>query len=390
MMARSSDSNGPSLRGPPFCLRSYNKGMPPFGSSFSDYFTARSRFRAITTERGWLRETHAIHAAGFADGDLTIDVARIGSANADRLLILSSGLHGTEAPFGSAMQLAWLESLPRTWEPPAGVAVLLIHALNPYGFAKVRRANEDNVDLNRNFLDPGQFAPLKEQTSKEFGPLDPYLNPPKPPGPINWFPLVFPWMALQFGMKTLQHVMPAGQYAFPKGIFYGGETHSQSTRIVMNEMPRWVGPARNVLHLDFHTGLGRFATYKLLGSDGADSEPVRLARSLFGSDLVEADHQTPGGYHNFGDMGEWLSRRFVDRTYLYLCAEFGTYGSTRVIGMLRRENQAHFWGTPESRRYRQIKQACLATFTPVSSKWRNSVTQLSLDLIATAISKWSK
>jgi predicted deacylase len=29
--------------------------------------------------------------------------------------------------------------------------MILIHALNPYGFAWLRRVNEDNVDLNRNF-----------------------------------------------------------------------------------------------------------------------------------------------------------------------------------------------------------------------------------------------
>ena len=29
---------------------------------------------------------------------------------------------------------------------------VLLHALNPFGFAWRRRVNEDNVDLNRNFL----------------------------------------------------------------------------------------------------------------------------------------------------------------------------------------------------------------------------------------------
>lgn len=364
--------------------------MSLLGSFSRDYQTARSRFRESIIEHGWSHEVHAIQANGFTDGDLTIDTARIGSADADRLLILSSGLHGPEAPFGSAVQLAWLESLPRTWQPPAGLAVLLIHALNPFGFATIRRANEDNVDLNRNFLQPEQFAILKEQTAKSFGPLDSYLHPPKPPGPINWFPILFPWMALRFGLKTLQHVLPAGQYAFPKGIFYGGEKHSQSTRIIMNEMPRWVGPARHVLHLDFHSGLGPFAKYKLLASDGGDSDRVRLAERLFGSDRVEADHQTPGGYHNFGDMGEWLGKRFADRTYLYLCAEFGTYGSTRVIGMLRRENQAHFWSDSMSSRHRAIKDKCLDTFSPASNVWRKTTLRLSMELIAQATNDWSK
>jgi Protein of unknown function (DUF2817) len=364
--------------------------MPLLGAFSSDYANARDRFRAATAERGWQCEAHPIHATGFAAGDLTIDVARVGSPDADRLLILTSGLHGTEALFGSAVQLAWLDGLPHVWEPPPGFAVLLIHALNPFGFAKIRRANEDNIDLNRNFLEPDRFAVLKEQTAKSFGPLDPYVNPPKPPGPINWFPILFPWMALRFGLKTLQHVLPAGQYAFPKGIFYGGEQHAQSTRIIMNEMPRWLGSARSVLHLDFHTGLGQFGRYKLLASDAADSDRVRLAQRLFGSDRVEADHQTPGGYHNFGDIGEWLSQRFADRVYLYLCAEFGTYGSTRVIGALRRENQAHFWGNSESKRCRNIKDNCLETFMPGSEKWRRSVLQLSNELVALSVKEWSE
>jgi hypothetical protein len=184
--------------------------------------------------------------------------------------------------------------------------------------------------------------------------------------------------------------LPAGQYAFPKGIFYGGEKHSQSTRIIMNEIPRWVGPARHVLHLDFHTGLGPFAKYKLLASDAVGSERVRLAEQLFGKDRVEADHQTPGGYHNYGDMGEWLGKRFIDRTYLYLCAEFGTFGSTRVIGSLRRENQVHFWGDPESSRYRQIKKRCSDTFAPTSAQWQGIVLNSSIELIVTAINKLSQ
>ncbi len=357
-----------------------------FLDAFSRSYTeARGRFRSAIAERGWFHEAHALQATGFADGDLTIDVARIGAGDADRLLILSSGLHGTEAPFGSAVQLAWIDSLPRSWEPPAGTAVLLLHALNPYGFAAIRRANEENVDLNRNFLELDQFALLKDLTAKTFGPLDAFLHPAKPPGAINWFPILFPWMGLRFGRKILQQILPAGQYAFPKGIFYGGEKPCQSTRVIMDQMPRWVGPARSILHLDFHTGLGPFGTYKLLASDPPSSDRVRRAESIFGKRRVESDHETPGGYHNHGDMGEWLGRRFADRGYLYLCAEFGTYGSTRVIGMLRRENQAHHWRQPESKCYQSIKKRCLDTFTPESLVWRQSVLSQAMELISMAV-----
>ncbi len=42
---------------------------------------------------------------------------------------------------------------------PDDLAVVLIHAINPYGFAWIRRVNEDNVDLNRNCIDFGAAIP---------------------------------------------------------------------------------------------------------------------------------------------------------------------------------------------------------------------------------------
>ena len=39
--------------------------------------------------------------------------------------------------------------------PGAGTAVVLIHMLNPWGAAWQRRHNEDNIDLNRSFVDGG-------------------------------------------------------------------------------------------------------------------------------------------------------------------------------------------------------------------------------------------
>src|SRR6478672_7572941 len=63
-----------------------------------------------------------------------------------------SGTHGVEGFCGSGCQVGFLvdrvyEGLPKT------VDVALVHALNPFGFAWLRRVNENNVDLNRNFQD---------------------------------------------------------------------------------------------------------------------------------------------------------------------------------------------------------------------------------------------
>jgi hypothetical protein len=359
--------------------------MLPTDAFSPNYAAARERFRSVAAARGWRLDSYPVSAAGFADGDLTLDTARVGPAVAERLLILSSGLHGPEAPFGSAVQLAWLDALPAGWATPPGMAVLLLHALNPFGFANLRRVNEDNVDLNRNFLEPDDFPRLRDLTAREYGPLDPYLNPPRPPGPLDLFTLVFLRALVRFGRSRLTQVIPAGQYAFPKGIFFGGERRARSTEIIMGEVLHWVGTARLVVHLDFHTGLGPFGAYELLSSDAIGSERVKVAERLFGKGRIVHDHQTPGGYHNHGDMGEWLSRRFADRDYLYLCAEFGTYSGVRVIGTLRRENQAHHWSGHDEPLFKTIKSQMAETFTPRSPAWRWTVVQKSLNLIRTAL-----
>src|SRR5271165_797176 len=97
--------------------------MTPLEAFSPDFKTARARFRTMIAEQGWAHEAHAVPAPGFTDGELSIDVATIGHANAGRQLILSSGMHGGEAFFGSAVQLAWLASLPPSWAPPTGCAI---------------------------------------------------------------------------------------------------------------------------------------------------------------------------------------------------------------------------------------------------------------------------
>ena len=126
---------------------------PDLETYFSpDYATARKRFRAAARAAGATLDAIALEARGPAGEDLTVDFARWGERDARRVLLHTSGLHGVEAYAGSAIQLAVLASPP---EPPAGCALLLAHVLNPYGMAWRRRANEHNVDLNRNFPGPG-------------------------------------------------------------------------------------------------------------------------------------------------------------------------------------------------------------------------------------------
>lgn len=124
-------------------------------SFFSDdYAAARSAFLSAATAADAELTSHVLPVIGRPGREprgesLVTDVAWLGPRSAESVLMLVSGTHGIEGYAGSACQVSLLATgLPRD----AKTATLLVHALNPYGFARGRRVNEDNVDLNRNFV----------------------------------------------------------------------------------------------------------------------------------------------------------------------------------------------------------------------------------------------
>ena len=79
-----------------------------------DYETARAKFRGAASLAGAATEIHQIEAKGAKGEVLTIDVARVGSDSPKWTVVVSSGIHGVEGPFGSAVQVAWLRASHRS------------------------------------------------------------------------------------------------------------------------------------------------------------------------------------------------------------------------------------------------------------------------------------
>ena len=121
------------------------------GSLSATYVDARTAFLAVCARRG-ATVTATVHPLSGLNGEeLAIDVAEIGPADATSVVVIVSATHGVEGYAGSALQTRWMSE--RLDHLPPGVAMVMVHALNPYGMSWVRRVNEDNVDLNRNFVD---------------------------------------------------------------------------------------------------------------------------------------------------------------------------------------------------------------------------------------------
>jgi predicted deacylase len=311
---------------------------------------------------------------------LTIDVAYHRTTSSDSALVLSSGVHGVEGFLGSAIQLAMLERWQKS--QPTDVNIILIHAINPYGFAALRRFDENNVDLNRNFLlsdQPFQGSP------PGYRELDRLLNPPYPPTTFELFYLKAAMQVARFGMASLRQSIAAGQYDFPKGLFFGGHTASESQQILARQMPRLLAGIRDTVHLDFHTGLGKRATDKLL----IDYQPTNHQRQRlvdwYGQHAFQTDDKTDVAYQCNGSFGNWCVSQNLTPQYLYACAEFGTYPPLKVLAGLRAENQAHHFSGPNEAVTKRAKRNLLELFCPASASWRGKVVGRSVQMIERAI-----
>lgn len=343
-----------------------------------DYATARRRFCVAAEEAGFSIRSHPISAPGPEAEELSIDVARRGPSRPERAVLISSGLHGVEGFLGSAVQLEVLHGRQEIEGLTARTALVLTHALNPFGFAWLRRTNEENVDLNRNFLS-GEAA--YQGCTEAYARLQGLLNPPRPPSRLEPFKLKMLGAGLRYGVRTLKQALAAGQYEFPSGIFYGGGGPSQTVQIVRDNLLQWTGDASRVLHLDIHTGLGRWATYKLL-LDYAPSESQRAwLGECLGERAVEANDPRGIAYRMRGSIGHWCQQAFPDHQHTYVCAEFGTYCMLSVLTALRTENQAHLYGNPEDPATEAAKRRLLEAFCPASPRWRKAALEQSLLLI---------
>ena len=145
---------------------------------------------------------------------------------------------------------------------PSNVRVVPIHALNCHGFAWLRRVTEENVDLNRNFVDHTKNHPKNTEYAK----LHPLILPD------NWDDKTvakstqkLEAYASKTSLYKLQSVLTGGQYDHPDGIFYGGREPTRAHERFLDIVENHVVGAEHVLFLDWHTGLGTYGTGELLG-----------------------------------------------------------------------------------------------------------------------------
>ena len=305
--------------------------------------------------------------------DLSIDIAIWGPEQGPTL-VLSSGLHGIEGYCGSGIQLAAMKK-----SYPAELKRVFIHAINPYGMAHLRRVNENNVDLNRNFMfDPSDFKGCNEGYHQ----LNTLLNPTTPfKGFEPLMLLKTLWAIATKGIPTLKQAVACGQYHYPKGLFYGGSKLEEGPKMLMDALPKWYPSQAPIVHIDFHTGLGDFGDYALLLEATEDSDLYQEMLGSFGEKIQPWQAGEGVAYSISGGFPAALQNTFGNQIRVLTC-EFGTYAPRKVIEAMTGENRAHFYGGQTQQAKAQFKE----TFYPQSQQWHNEVLSKGLFVVDQALS----
>ena len=218
-----------------------------------DYATARQKFLDAAKNAGAEIESIQHPDTGIAGEDLFTDVAWLGPKDARSVLVTVSGTHGIEGYYGSGCQVGWL-SEGHAANLPAGTAMLSIHASNPYGFSWGRRVNEDNMDINRNFID---FEAKSPPANPAYAEVHDWLVP------HTWSDEIAAGIQQKIaayyarvGAKAATAAIVGGQHSHADGIFYGGQqacwSHKTIKAIALGALATWPVVAFiliNVIHI---------------------------------------------------------------------------------------------------------------------------------------------
>lgn len=336
-----------------------------------DYRQARQAFIEACKSQNLQIET-ARHPLRGPDGEeLAIDWTRIGSAEPKKLLVLTSGVHGPELMTGSGCQVGHIsQGAFSEFKDSTDVAILIIHAANPWGSAYLRRNNEDNVDLCRNFVDFDQ--PIER--NHDYDRIKDLLPDAFAAGAKgDQARQAIEEYKKQYGPESFGRGFMAGQYHDPSGMSFGGLGPVWSNQILTREISRYVPFTEDACLLDYHSGLGPYAYCTAVCLQ--TGEALAQVRSVFGPWIlaprdpsVQGDGKAPDVSGHTTEMHE---RVFAPKKPLSVVLEFGVEAYDHTADILMQEHKAY--NGDREIDAAEVKQKLLRSFYPKDPYWRQSI-----------------
>ncbi len=347
-----------------------------------DYFQARTMFlEAAHTSGALVTSVRHPTAKGPQGRDLFMDCAVLGSIDTPHALVVISGTHGPEGYCGSGVQVGLLrEGLARHWAKT--MRVVFIHAHNAYGFAWDTRFNEDNIDLNRNYLETFD-EPLPHNAN--YGTLSQWAAPAtRDAETVQGAERGLLGFASDHGFPALQAALSGGQYEYPKGVYYGGKAPSWSNLTLHTFLKSACAGTTKVVSLDMHTGLGPFGHGEIITEAAPGSEHYQNQASIWGDEICSTKDGTSVSADLSGTMDHALVRAFSPAWSACVAVEFGTIDPMSVFRSTQASSWLHCYSDPEGAQAAAIQADIRAAFYPETDEWKRLVWTRSLDVIGKA------
>ena len=341
------------------------------------YAEARARFLAAAAAAGASIESHPHPLRGPEGERLSCDVARLGPPRASRALVTISATHGVEGHCGSGAQVATLrEGLLR--DLPRDTCAVMVHAINPHGFAWSRRVTEDNVDLNRNFVDHAQPYPSNpgyEELREAICPAT------RDAASLAAAQRRLDAYAAAHGPMALQQAISGGQYVDPQGVFFGGHAPTWSNRTLRRVFAALGAHARDIAVIDYHTGLGPYGHGELIMSSKANPDGWRRACDWLGKDeITSPDLGNSSSAPLVGVNSQGMREAAGDARLTTVALEFGVRPLAETLGALREDAWLHAHAEMGTPAWAQAKARMRHVFYGDEPGWKEMIVARGFDV----------
>ena len=354
--------------------------------AYSEYFyTSYDEIRAHLKDRvAEFRESGIeVEASEYAvdeSDNLYIDNIYLpASGEKENLIVLTTAVHGMEGYIGSVMLDVFFEEIyPGIDTSKTGI--LVVANVNPYGMKYMRRYNENNVDLNRNFiLDWNNFDLA---SNKDYPEVKNFLQPEGKIGNAFWhevgFYLSLAKEALTKGAAKVSDALLTGQYEYAEGVYYGGNGDEISTTYLKGVFNDCLETDyNNIVHIDIHSGYGPRYNMVIFNSI-YETMTEAETKEAFGYDYV-ISYDSESFYATTGDTTDYFYRLWEskesDKGLFSTCFEFGTIGDSFMDSILSLkytvdENRQHWFPTKNKVTSEVVKENYYELYYPTETAWR--------------------
>ena len=351
-----------------------NTGAFPYS-----YVTARERLLYLAERPVFDQIQHKAYPCPGKTPDeqpLVTDTLWLGNENADKVLVLLAGTHGVEGFVGSAVALDHIALIANgQLAIPDDTAVLVVHALTPWGYAWLRRCDQDGVDLNRNAVD--FFKPLPENLGYEF------LRNVLFSADQEQRKATFTEYERQHGRSAWEMAISGGQYSDPEGPFFGGKSPSHGRLVTEDLMQQYTLHERDLAVIDLHSGLGAYGYGEIICDHPSGTPGVRVAHDWYGDSVTLPSLGTSSSVPKIGLM-DYAWHGIMNGRSCHVTLEFGTYSTDQLFEVLLKDHQ--LWAQPDNNSARMEHSKHMRQhFCPDDEVWKALVLFRARQVISQAL-----